>query len=100
MAGARYVDMTVEMDLTPDVSAAAAATEEVFEQTVDKVAGIVQDAVEGANNDIANSVRRSPPTCRKPHGTITKNTASSFSSYCVTRISRCDLSVRLPDCGG
>jgi hypothetical protein len=60
LAGARYVDMKVKMDLTPDVSGVAAATQVTFEKTVDKVSGIVQDTVEGAKNDIANSVRRSP----------------------------------------
>lgn len=60
LAGARYVDMTVKMDLTPDVSGVAAATQATFEKTVNKVSGIVQDTVESAKNDIANSVRRSP----------------------------------------
>jgi hypothetical protein len=61
LAGARYVDMTVEADLKVNVAAAEAKTQQVFDQTVEAVETKVKREVQSKKGAIADSLPRVRP---------------------------------------
>ncbi len=61
LAGARYVDMTVEADLTVNVAAAEATTERLFEQAANELETKVKREVQRKKNAIADSIPRGRP---------------------------------------
>lgn len=67
LAGARYVDMTVEVDLTVNVAAAEATTRQVFEQTTETLTASIKREVNSKKNQIADSLPRGRPGAVADH---------------------------------